>query len=360
MSELMEVFEMVTKQTEPDLDAWKQQEERQRKLARNRKLGAFAAVATIAAAIILIFVATRPAEDASAPKPGENGSNETAVPFGTSPQARIVVGLDGQTTQTISGLPDDAFALSPSGDGTAIAFVTASDGENHIATIGIDGSGMQVLGAGIEPTMSPDGTKIAFVRDNDIYVMNADGSGEQRIVGNPHVDEFPQWSPDGTTIVFDHYASKAPTDSGFSENSSIMVVPITGGGPTTLTQGGTAGEPTYSPDGSQIAFRRNNSIWVMDADGSNEQEIVPEVGVVDDPRWSPDGKTIAFSNYNDGDWQARVAQGVDSGDWAVGNVQVLDLRTGEVSDVGLTIVTWWNAPNWLPSGELLLNAVYQN
>jgi len=360
MSELMEVFEMVTKQTEPDLDAWKQQEERQRKLARNRKLGAFAAVATIAAAIVLIFVATRPAEDASAPKPGENGSSETAVPFGLSPQARIVAGFDGVTTRTISGLPDDAFALSPSGDGSTIAFVTEADGENHVATIGIDGSGMQVLGAGIEPAMSPDGTKIAFVRDNDIYVMNADGSGEEKVVGNRHVDEFPQWSPDGTTIAFDHYASKAPTDSGFSENSSIMVVLVAGGGPTTLTQGGTAGEPTFSPDGTQIAFRRNNSIWVMDADGNNEQEVVPEVGVVDDLRWSPDGTTIAFSNYNDGDWQARVVQGVDSGDWAVGNVQVLDVRTGEVSDVGLTIVTWWNAPNWLPSGDLLLNAVYQN
>ena len=61
------------------------------------------------------------------------------------------MGLDGQTVQTIPGLPDDAFALSPSADGTTIAFVTAQDGENHVATIGLDGSGMRVLGPGIEP-----------------------------------------------------------------------------------------------------------------------------------------------------------------------------------------------------------------
>jgi Tol biopolymer transport system component len=361
MAELMEVFEMVTKQTEPDLDAWKQQEDRQRKAVRKRRYGAFAAVAVIAAAAVFVFVATRPSEDTSAPQPGENGSDTSgqAPAFGLDRVDRIVVGLDGQTVQTIPGLPEDAFALSPSADGATIAFVTARDGENHVATIGLDGSGMQVLGAGIEPAMSPDGTKIAFVRDNDIYVMNADGSNEQKIVGNPHVDEFPQWSPDGTMIAFDHYASKAPTDSGFSEKSSIMVVPVTGGGPTTLTQGGTAGEPTYSPDGSQIAFRRDNSIWVIGAAGSNEQELAPEVGVVDDLRWSPDGTTIAFSNYNGGDWEAHVVQGVNSGNWAVGNVQYLDVRTGEISDVGLTIVTWWNAPNWLASGDLLLNAVSQ-
>jgi len=48
MPELKEVFEMVTNQTEPDLDSWKQQDERQRRTARNRKLGVFALAAAIA------------------------------------------------------------------------------------------------------------------------------------------------------------------------------------------------------------------------------------------------------------------------------------------------------------------------
>jgi Tol biopolymer transport system component len=87
------------------------------------------------------------------------------------------VGLDGQTTQTVEGCPTTAFALSPSRDGTTIAFVTEADGENHIATIGIDGAGCRSWAPVSEPAMSPDGTKIAFVRDNDIYVMNADGIG---------------------------------------------------------------------------------------------------------------------------------------------------------------------------------------
>jgi Tol biopolymer transport system component len=359
----MEVFEMVTKQTEPDLDAWKQQEERQRKTARNRKAGAIAIVAAIAAAVVIVFVATRPfAEDSGRPAGEGTGNNTATVPagFGLDPQARTVVGLDGTTISQVPGLPEDAFGLSLSAGGSTIAFVTESDGQNHIATIGMDGQGMRVLGAGFEPAISPDASKIAFVRNYDIYVMNADGSGERRIVGNPHVDEFPQWSPDGTTIVYDNYASKAPTDSGFSPNSSIMMVPAGGGSKTRVAQGGTAGEPTYSPDGTQIAFRGDHAIWAMNTDGSDMHAVAPDAGVVDGPRWSPDGTKIAFSTYN-GDWRANVQLGVYSGDRPVGDVQYVDVATGEIFDAGdVTIVTWWNAPNWLPSGDaLLVNAVRQ-
>jgi len=56
----------------------------------------------------------------------------------------------------------------------------------------------------LHPEWSPDGTKIAFTRENSIYVMNADGSNEVAlagVAGNPAY--YPQWSPDGNWIVFD-------------------------------------------------------------------------------------------------------------------------------------------------------------
>jgi Tol biopolymer transport system component len=139
-----------------------------------------------------------------------------------------------------------------------------------------------------------------------------------------------------------------------------MVVPATGGSPTKLTQGGTAGEPTYSPDGEQIAFRRDDGVWVIDVDGSNAHAVASDVGVVDGTRWSPDGTKIAFSTYN-GDWRASLYLGNQGGDFAIGDVRDVDVRSGEVADVGLTIATFYNAPNWLPTSDgLLLNVVRQS
>jgi dipeptidyl aminopeptidase/acylaminoacyl peptidase len=360
-SRTREVFEMTTKQVEPKLDSWKEQQDRQRHAARNRRMGTFAVVAAILAvvAVVAVFVVSNPSVEKTTPGGSSTGPASPGLTPGLDPQARSEVSLDGTTLGTVPGLPEDAFALSLSANGQTIAFVTDDQGVNSIATIGFDGSNVRILGPGIQPAMSPDGTRIAFVRDNDIYVMNADGSGVQRVVANPHVDEFPQWSPDGTTIAYDHYAAAAPTDSGFSEDSSILVVPVAGGSPTEIAKGGAAGEPSYSPDGTRIAFRRDNGIWVMNADGSDPHAIAADVGVVDGVRWSSDGTKIAFSSYN-GDWRANLHLGTDSGEWAVGDVRYVDVNSGDVSDVGITIATFYNAPNWLPTSDaLLVNAVRQ-
>jgi hypothetical protein len=52
------------------------------------------------------------------------------------------------------------------------------------------------------PAWSPDGTKIAFMRDGDIWVMNADGSGLVQLTTDPVYEDDPAWSPDGTKIAF--------------------------------------------------------------------------------------------------------------------------------------------------------------
>ena len=67
MLELREVFEMVTKQTEPDLDAWREQEQRHRRASRNRKLGAFAVAAGIG--LVAVIVVIRAAGDGTGTQP---------------------------------------------------------------------------------------------------------------------------------------------------------------------------------------------------------------------------------------------------------------------------------------------------
>ena len=113
------------------------------------------------------------------------------------------------TTNTIS-------SWSP--DGTQIAFATARDGdfEIYVMDLVVDASGFP-QGVNVqnltnnaaldsEPSWSPDGTRIAFMSDRganrDIYVMNANGSGQARLTDDPARDTSPTWSPDGTQIAF--------------------------------------------------------------------------------------------------------------------------------------------------------------
>jgi hypothetical protein len=140
-----------------------------------------------------------------------------------------------------------------------------------------------------EPSWSPDGTKIAFVRASDIWVANADGSGQINLTNDAFGERSsPAWSPDGARIAFDG-------------EGEIWVMNASGGGETQLTSLGGL-DPTWSPDGTRLAFesRRNGSeIYVMNADGSMQIPLVRTPrSVSEDPSWSPDGTRIAFMSYD--------------------------------------------------------------
>ena len=86
MTELREVFEMVTKQTEPDVDAWNQQEDRQRRRSRNRRIGALALAAAIG--IVAAVVVIRAVDEPAQPQPG---GRSTAQPTGPLDPGRYVI-----------------------------------------------------------------------------------------------------------------------------------------------------------------------------------------------------------------------------------------------------------------------------
>jgi len=79
--------------------------------------------------------------------------------------------------------------------------------ERSIFSVNSDGSNWQELtDDGTQPVWSPDGSRIAYVSERDgnpeIYVMNADGSDQQRLTTNSFVDYQPSWSPDGAQLAF--------------------------------------------------------------------------------------------------------------------------------------------------------------
>jgi Tol biopolymer transport system component/subtilisin family serine protease len=154
--------------------------------------------------------------------------------------------------------------------------------------------------------------QIAFMSNRagnyEIYVMNANGSGQTRLTNNKHWDWQPSWSPDRTRIAF------ASNPDGCLD---IYVMNANGFNQVNLTKnpGIDDYDPTWSPDGSSIAFtssRGNNQIYVMTADGSGQKNLT-ELGVNVNPAWSPDGKHIAFQSGRDGGWDIYVMNADGSG-----------------------------------------------
>jgi Tol biopolymer transport system component len=142
------------------------------------------------------------------------------------------------------------------------------------------------------PTWSPDGRRIAFVRENGAYVVSADGSQERRLT--PLGAHGLSWSPDGRRILFTH-----PTDRGAvgrGNRSEVYVVNADGSGQRRLTtiRRSYLASPAWSPDGRRIVYGHNWQLWVMNADGSGQRQLTLKGAHNFNPAWSPDGRSIAF------------------------------------------------------------------
>ena len=174
-----------------------------------------------------------------------------------------------------------------------IAFSSFRDGRFDAYVMNTDGSGQQRLTAKpnvLFPVWSPDGRKVAFASADrqpwrggnfDLYVMNADGSGLRRLTRDPASDGAPVWSPDGRKIAFTR--SHAPAEGRGPPESDVYVINVDGSGERNLTGDGVSGGPTWSPDGRKIAFGASlqpggGSIYVMNADGSGQQRLTRNSG----------------------------------------------------------------------------------
>jgi len=155
------------------------------------------------------------------------------------------------------------------------------------------------------PRWSPNGERIAFVRDAPyrrspkaaIYLIQADGRGLHTVARGRE----PRWSPDGRRLLF------------VNSSGRIVVLEIASGRRREIGRGGLA---VWSPDGKQIAFMRytydqgdvdGSSLLTMRADGSDVRVIVGRgPKALYNPEWSPDGRTIAvyaqeLGNVGEGD-----------------------------------------------------------
>lgn len=146
------------------------------------------------------------------------------------------------------------------------------------------------------PAWSPDGSKIAYSSNGDIYISNEDGKGVRRITTHRAIDVSPTWSPDGNHIAFVSDRTGKP---------QIYVMDTSGGNTRQVTSGDYSTDPSWSPDPSvnRIAFVRvegsEANIYTIKPDGNNEKKLTSGTRRNENPSWTPDGHYITFSSTRD-------------------------------------------------------------
>jgi eukaryotic-like serine/threonine-protein kinase len=212
-------------------------------------------------------------------------------------------------------------------------------------------------GLELDPAISPDGRAIAyasgFAGQLRIYVRQiAAGRSvaltEETTTGS---QRSPQWSPDGSRIVFQSTIPPIVRES-VTRSMRLFQVPALGGTAARITVPAPANfsvGPSWTPDGSEVVFGGESGIYVMSADRTDSPRLLIPGDNLHSPRWSPDGSKLAY-----------VSEGVIFvyGEEMLGNVEtsrvfVFDVRTGQISQIS----TGWSldvSPAWLPDSRTLL------
>ena len=213
-------------------------------------------------------------------------------------------------------------------------------GNKEIYVVDFDGHGLQRVtrngSINIQPDWDPTGTRVAYTGyaagNPDAYVADLAKGRISRVSARTGINTGPAWNPAGSLLAL--------TLSPSGDPDIFTIDPATGAKVSRLTRiAGIDVSPTWSPDGSQLAFVSERSggaqIYVANADGSGARRVTFQGSHNTDPAWSPDGKSIAF----------------------VGRDGVFDVFTVRLDDNRVTRITQSAGdnedPTWSPDGHYL-------
>jgi Tol biopolymer transport system component len=236
--------------------------------------------------------------------PGSNGRIAYVQTVGGVPQV-FSMSSSGRDRRQVTHDPAGADNPDWSADGRSLAF---SVGGQHIGVAGATGSGEHLIvsdAVATDPSWSPDGRQLAVagvdynpqgaIEDSSIYVVQADGSGQQRIVDGSH----PVWSPDGNWIVFIPTAGTSDGCPGIdamrpdgSDLHRVVAAYSTSSG--SCTGGGS--DPSFSPDGKRVVYVAPNGrdLHKVSVHGGTARKLRTDSTPKSDPTFSPDGRRVLY------------------------------------------------------------------
>ena len=236
-----------------------------------------------------------------------------------------------------------------------VVYTTDQLGDLDIAVMGPDGELVEALAQSSDdefnPTWSPDGREVLYVRDNsgnDVWLMDADGGNQRQVA---LLAEYPSWAPDGDRFVARYHWLETLTIytlNAARDNWDDVDVIASSGNPTS---------PAWSPDGRYIAYVaggasdepwNGGSLYVYDVAAERSTKIVSGSPgrYMSSPTWGPQSYRIVFAWENAG-----------FGDGARGIFSVT--RDGD----RLGIINWWTGyyvyhPTVAPyGGEFIVSVV---
>jgi Tol biopolymer transport system component len=274
----------------------------------------------VAILVVMSIVAALPQARAFQTFPGSNGKILMRVEPRRGPEALVLMNPDGSAQMKVADGNAQYPTFSPDGRWVAYQLRAPNAGGTHLHVMRADGTADADLGFDVvdNASWSPDGRLVA-ASNRDVIVFNRDGTNKTVIYSAPS-GLYPTsvaWSPDGSRIAYEVVDDDDLSQLFVNNPAGTQQEAI--GGDICCSQG----DPTWSPNGSELLFTAGPGAFVHRFDGTDDRQVFEfrDDTYYSNFAWAPDGHAIAF--------EYRAHHELES------NVGLVDPVSGRVDDLNV-------------------------